>query len=63
MTLTKFLTVLTKKTLIFLKMVDQIHTKFHEMNVKYSDAMRTSFYSSDLLSSFQKYIVICNDSN
>ena len=60
---TKLLTVLTKKAMIFSKMVVEIHTKFFEMHVKYSVAMKTSFYSSDLLSSFQKYLVICKDSN
>ena len=52
MTPTKLLTVLTKKAMIFLKMVDEIHTKFFEMHVKYSVAMKTSFYSSDLLPIF-----------
>ena len=63
MTPTKLLTVLTKKAMIFLKMVDEIHTKFFEMHVKYSVAMKTSFYSSDLLPIFLKYLVICNDFN
>ena len=35
--------------MIFSKMVDEIHTKFFEMHVKYSVAMKRSFYSSDLL--------------
>ena len=52
MTLTKLLTVLTKKAIIFSKMVDEIHTKFFEMHVEYSVAMKTSFYSSDLLPIF-----------
>ena len=63
MTQTKLLTVLTKQALIFSKMVDEIHTKFFQMHVKYSVDMKTSFYSSDLLSNFQKNLVICNDSN
>ena len=33
------------------------------MHVKYSVAMKTSFYSSDLLPIFLKYLVICNDFN
>ena len=63
MTLTKLVTMLTKEAIIFSEMVDQIHIKFLEIHVKYNDAMKTSFYSSDLLSSFQKYLVICKDSN
>ena len=42
-------TVLSKKAMIFSKMVDEIHTKIFEMDVKYSVAMKTSFYSRDLL--------------
>ena len=43
MTLTKLVTMLTKKAMIFSKMVDYIHTNFLEIHVKYSDAMKTSF--------------------
>ena len=49
---TKLLTVLTKKAMIFSKMVDEIHTKFFEIHVKYNDAMKTSFYSGDILPNF-----------
>ena len=63
MTLTKFVTMLIKEAMIFSERDDQSHTKVLEIHVKYSDAMKTSFYSSDLLSSFQKYLVICNDCN
>ena len=38
---TKLLTVLTKKAMIFSKMVDEIHTKFFEMHVKYRVALKT----------------------
>ena len=60
---TKLLTVLTKKAMIFSKMVDEIHTKFFEMHIKYSVAMKTSFYSGDILPNFSKYLVICNGLN
>ena len=63
MTLTKLVTMLTKEAMIFSKMVDEIHTKFLAINVKYSVAMKRSFYSLDLLLIFQKYLVNCNDSN
>ena len=43
MTLTKLATVLTKKAMIFSKIVDYIHTKFLEIHVKYSVAMKTIF--------------------
>ena len=62
-TVTKLAIVLTKKAMIFSKIVDEIHTKFFEMHVKYNDAMKTSFYSSDLLSIFQKFVVICKNCN
>ena len=63
MTLTKLVTMLTKEAMIFSKMVDEIHTKFLAINVKYSVAMKRSFYFLDLLLFFQKYLVICNNSN
>ena len=49
---TNLLTVLTKKAMIFPKMVHEIHTKFFELQVKYSVAMKTSFYSGDILPNF-----------
>ena len=52
MTLKKLVTILTKEAMIFSKMVDEIHTKFFEMHVEYSVAMKTSCYSSDLLPIF-----------
>ena len=45
MTLTKLVTMLTKEAMIFSKMVDEIHTKFLAINVKYNVAMKRSFYS------------------
>ena len=51
-TVTKLAIVLTKKAMIFSKIVDEIHTKFFEMHVKYRVAMKTSFYSGDILPNF-----------
>ena len=57
------LTMLTKEAMIFSAMVDEIHTKFLAINVKYSVAMKRSFNSSDLMSTFQKFVVICKNCN
>ena len=51
-TVTKLAIVLTKKAMIFSKIVDEIHTKFFEMHVKYRVAMKTSFYFGDILPNF-----------
>ena len=62
MNLTKLLTVLTKKTLIFSKTVDKNLTHILEFNVKNRIPMKTSWYINDLQIIFQKNIVICKDS-
>ena len=62
MNLTKLLTVSTKKTLIFSKMVDQIHKKKLEIEVKNRIPIKTSRYFIDLQQIFQRHLVICNDS-
>ena len=63
MILTKLVTMLTKEAMIFSTMVDEIHTKFLAINVKYRYAMKRSFFSLDVLLILQKYLVIFNDSN
>ena len=61
--LTTLLTLLTKKTLIFSTLVDQIPTKMLKIKVENGIPMKTSLYFIDLHLVFKKNLVICNDSN
>ena len=60
MTLTKLLTVIAKKTLIFSKNGQSNSHKTLEINVNYRIGIKKSHYPIDLLLVFQIYLIFSN---